>query len=60
VLLLEGHLAKHGEAPAAAAGRALHRLPNGDVLGPQLVVLLLQEEVLVSVQLRLTKWGKKT
>jgi hypothetical protein len=34
VLFLEGHLPKHGRAPAAATRWALEGLPNHDVLGP--------------------------
>jgi hypothetical protein len=34
VLFLEGHLPKHGKAPAAATRQALHCLPNRDVFGP--------------------------
>jgi hypothetical protein len=34
VLFLEGHLPKHGRAPVAATFRALHCLPDHDVLGP--------------------------
>jgi hypothetical protein len=34
VLFLKGLLPKHGRAPTAAARRALHCLPNRDVLGP--------------------------
>jgi hypothetical protein len=33
VLFLEGHLPKHGGAPATATREALHHLPNRDVLG---------------------------
>ena len=55
VLLLEGHLPEHGGAPAAAAHRAVHGLPDRHVLGAQLVVLLLEQRVLVPLQLRLGK-----